>query len=153
MTTTLTRVKLLAQIKYDPMKALALGEKLIVAFLATLLIFYLLAIFGLTREILVGAAGSGTLGFLAVTWKKMYYDNAFSKLDLPAEIELTSVQNGLVKMGFCKNGSGGFSKNKNKFSIFHKCKSEIINIEYGKDTIRLCGPYEDLQNIYKMVCS
>ncbi|SKC15540.1 Uncharacterised protein [Pseudomonas putida] len=40
MTTTLNRLKLLAQLKYDPMKALALCEKLIVAFL-TILVFFI----------------------------------------------------------------------------------------------------------------
>ncbi|MNO40759.1 hypothetical protein D3C76_309170 [compost metagenome] len=153
MTTTLSRLKLLAQLKYDPMKALALCEKLIVAFLTILVFFYLLGIFGLVRDLLFGAAGSGTLGFLAVAMKKMYYDNAFSKLELPAEIELSSIESGLLKMGFCKNKSGGFSRKENKFSMLHQCKSEIIHIEPGKDTMRISGPYEGLQNIYKIFCS
>lgn len=151
MPITLNRVKLLDQIKYDPMKALALFEKVIVAFLTILVAFYLLRVFGLVRELLIGPIGSGTLGFLAVMGKKMYYDNAFSNLELSGEL-LDSIESSLFQMGYRKNGSGVFMRDTRKFSIFHQCKSENIHIEPGRGKISVSGPHEDLQNLYNIVC-
>ncbi|MEG1346348.1 MAG: hypothetical protein RSC78_06415, partial [Acidaminococcaceae bacterium] len=102
---------------------------------------------GLANGFLLEAACGGTLGFLAVTSKKMYYDNAFSQLVLPVEVGLNLIEQALSSKGFVKDQYEVYSKSKYKFSILHQCKSEKITVEASMEQLTIRGAYEDLEII------
>ncbi|MFK0312188.1 hypothetical protein ACIQUF_13195 [Pseudomonas sp. NPDC090233] len=148
---SLSRLNVVDQLCYDPLKVVALCEKVIMALAMIMTTFYLLKLSGLANEFLLGAALSGTVGFLAFLLKKMYYDYAFSQLDLPIDIEFSAIEKSLFDRGFIKDENGDYLNKKTKFSILHKCKSEKIYIQTDNKNLTFRGPYEDLEVILNLI--
>ncbi|MCO1621719.1 hypothetical protein [Pseudomonas putida] len=150
---TLKRVKLSDQLLQDPLKALALLERILLNAALTLFVFFVLTTFEITPDFLTVAAYSGILTFSIITLKTMYYDQALSQINLKNQISNTAIDNTLRNAGYTQNEKGEYLTPKKMFSLFYRCDSEKIIMTVQDSTLTLKGPYTKVASLLTMLAS
>lgn len=147
----LIRFKLSDQLKADFLKVFSLIEKTILAFLLIVLIFVFMEKIGVTDAFLAGAVTGGTIGFSAITSKKMYHDEAFSELIIHADLTQDMLRSAILAMGYSEKKDRAYFPNKKTFSIFYYCKSEIITHKAQGKCHILTGPHNKLLKLSNII--
>lgn len=140
----LKRFKLRDQLSADTLKIFSLTEKTALAFMLIVLVFLFMKKIGLTAAFLVGGVTGGTIGFLAITAKKMYHDEAFSELTIYADIKQDLLRSAMLAIGYSEKKDGVYYPKKRMFSIFYYCKSEAITYKAQDGSYIFTGPYNRL---------
>jgi len=143
----LKRFRLRDQLSADFLKAFSLIEKTLLAFMLIALVFIFLEKIGLIGAFFVGGVIGGSIGFLAITAKKMYYDEAFSELTIRTNIKQDILKSAMFAIGYSEKEYGVYSPKKKMFSAFFYCKSEIITHKTQGECCIFTGPYNKLLKI------
>ncbi|AIS12691.1 hypothetical protein JM49_13750 [Pseudomonas chlororaphis subsp. aurantiaca] len=139
----LKRFRLRDQLSADRLKIFALFEKTVLAIVLITLVFIFMEKTGLTSMFLVGGVVGGTMGFLIITVKKMYYDEALSELKVNDHITPEMLSNAMLTIGYSER-DGIYHPRIKIFSVFFYCPSELIMLKaQGVDSI-FTGPYDKL---------
>ncbi|BAV75589.1 hypothetical protein PCAU_3380 [Pseudomonas chlororaphis subsp. aurantiaca] len=140
----LKRFRLRDQLSADCLKIFALFEKTVLAIVLITLVFILMEKAGLTNVFWVGGVAGGTIGFLIITVKKMYHDEALSELKVHDHIKPEMLSNAMLTIGYSEKKDGMYHPKIKLFSIFFYCPSELIMLKaQGVDSI-FTGPYDKL---------
>jgi hypothetical protein len=78
----------------------------------------------------------GTIGYLAVTAKKMYFDEASSELRVRADMEPNLLRDAMLSIGYSEKRDGVY------FSDY--CKCEVIICTIQRSVAIFTGPYDRL---------
>lgn len=143
--TELRRLKLTQQLSADPLKALALLEHMLIAFVLSALGFWLMVKVGLTREFLTGGLIGGMIGGTCITVKMMYRDAALSQLSVARLPSPDALQHALSSLGYTEQQPGVFQPKKRRFSLLYSCLSERITLVTQGNQSHLTGPYDKLK--------
>ncbi|WP_277588989.1 hypothetical protein [Pseudomonas chlororaphis] len=140
----LKRFRLRDQLSADRLKIFALFEKTVLAIILITLVFIFMEKAGLTSMFLVGGVVGGMMGFLIITVKKMYYDEALSELKIQDYITLEMLSNAMSTIGYSERKDGIYHPRIKIFSVFFYCPSELITLKaQGVDSI-FTGPHDKL---------
>ncbi|MFV0933951.1 hypothetical protein [Pseudomonas jessenii] len=148
---TLKKLKLRDQLSKDHLKLLSLIEKTVLAYTLMSLVFIFMNKIGLTEAYRSSNAIAGTIGYLAMTIKLMYYDEALSELRTHIDISQETLKSAMLTIDYSEKKDGAYHPKKRMFSIFYFCKSElIIHTIKDKNTI-LTGPYTKLLKLSNII--
>ncbi|MFS0828794.1 hypothetical protein [Pseudomonas phoenicis] len=150
---TLKRIKLSDQLLQDPLKALALFERILLNAALTLLVFFILKETEITSGFLTAAAFGGMFTFSVITLKAMYYDQALSEINLKSQNSKMAVDSALRNFGYMQNEKGEYFVPKKMFSLFFRCRSEKITMTAQGLNLKLKGPYTKVANLLTMLTS
>ncbi|MGU3304807.1 hypothetical protein ACLBW8_00845 [Pseudomonas sp. M5A4_2d] len=142
---SINKLPIIVQILSDPLKLCALLEKAFFTFLMISVVFFVMRKAEITTSPLIGGIIAGTAGALIVLAKKMYYDQALSKLTLASDIDQLEIESYLQLINYKKTEDGTHIPNKKLFSAFFRCKSESISITRRDNSIILTGPYDKIK--------
>lgn len=78
----------------------------------------------------------GTIGYLAVTAKKMYFDDASSELRVRTNMEPSLLRNAMLSIGYSEQRDGVYCSD--------DCKSEVITCTIQRSVAIFTGPYNRL---------
>lgn len=153
MSYSLKRFKLSEQLLRDPLKVLALFERILLNVALTLVVFLILKKLDVTPEILNTALISGVLTFSLITFKGMYYNQALSKIYLNNGAPNTAIDNFLRTAGYAQNEEGEYVTPKKMFSLFYRCDSEKVIVTTQGSCLILKGPYAQIKDLLIMLAS
>jgi len=148
---SINKLPIIVQILSDPLKLYALFEKSILTFLMISVVFFVMRKAEITTSPLIGGIIAGTAGAIIVFAKKMYYDQALSKLTLASDIDQLTIESLLQLINYKKTEDGTYIPNKKIFSAFFRCKSESISIIREDNSTLLTGPYDKIKSIYDII--
>jgi hypothetical protein len=147
----LKRFKIRDQLSADFLKLLSLAEKTVLAFMLIVLVFVFMEKIGLTDTFLVGAVIGGTIGFLTITAKKMYHNEAFSELRIYADIKQDMLKSAILTIDYSERKDGVYYPKKRIFSIFYCCKSEAITHKTQNGIHIFTGPHNRLLKLSNII--
>ncbi len=150
---SINKFPVMVQILSDPLKIFALIEKILFTFLMISAVFFVMRKAEITSSPLIGGIVAGTVGALIIFAKKMYHDQALSKLIVPSGVDQLEIENYLKLINYKKTEGGSYTPNKKMFSVFFHCKSEFISMTNKDNSIILIGPYEKIKSVFDMLGS
>ena len=131
------RLKLREQLSGDPFKIFVLVEKNIMVSLLMVLVFVFMQEFSLKNDFSGWEVVGGTIGYLAVTAKKMYFDEASSELRVGTNnMEPSLLRNAMLSIGYSEQRDGVYFSD--------DCKSEVIKCTIQRSVAIFIGPYNRL---------
>lgn len=148
---SISKLPILVQILSDPLKLCALLEKLFFTFLMISVVFFLMRRAEIISSPLIGGIIAGTVGALIIFAKKMYYDQALSKLTLSSDIDQLKIESQLQLINYKKTEDGTYAPNKKMFSALFRCKSELISITRKDNSITIAGPYDKIKSAFDII--
>ncbi|MNF53405.1 hypothetical protein D3C84_347860 [compost metagenome] len=148
---TLKRFTLIDQLSVDHLKLFSLIEKTIFAYLLIGLVFIFLKKTGLTEVYLSSSAIGGTIGYLVITIKLMYHDEALSEFKTHTSINKDTLNSAMLAIGYSEKKDGIYYPKKRTFSIFYLCKSELITQKSTNETTIFTGPHNKLLKLTKTI--
>ena len=140
----LKRLKLRDQLSKDHLKLFSLIEKSVLAYTVMSLVFIFMNKIGLTEVHRSSNAIAGTIGYLAMTIKLMYYDEALSELITHIDITQDTMNNAILTIDYSEKKDGVYHPKKRMFSIFYFCKSELITHKTDNKIAIFTGPHNKL---------
>lgn len=132
----LKRVKLREQLSGDIFKIFVLVERNIMVSLLITLVFVFMDEFSLRSDFSGWEVVGGTIGYLAVTAKKMYFDEASSELRVRADMEPNLLRDAMLSIGYSEKRDGVYFSD--------DCKSEVIICTIQRSVAIFTGPYDRL---------
>ncbi|WLH44919.1 hypothetical protein [Pseudomonas beijingensis] len=147
--TKLTRLKIKEQVLTDILKVFALVEKTIMTSVLIMLVFVLMSKVSLVNGFFGWEVLSGLVGYLAVTTKRMYYDEALSELIINSEVDRDVLVCAMLSIGYSEKEIDVYVSKKN-FSFFFCCKSEAIAYIPQKEAVVFTGPYDKLLKLSRV---
>lgn len=148
---TLKKFKIRDQLSANFLKLLLLAEKTALAFMLIVLVFVFMEKIGLTDTFLIGGVVSGTIGFLAITVKKIYHNEAFSELRIYADIKKDMLRSAMLAIDYSEKKDGVYFPKKGIFSIFHCCKPEVITHIVQNGIHTFTGPHNRLLKLSNII--
>lgn len=148
---SIKKLPIIVQISKDPLKVLALFEKIIVTCATISVIFFLMRKIEFTSSPLIGGVIAGTIGASIVFAKKMYYDQALSELIISSKTNPADIENHLHSIGYIKTESGNYTPTKSRLSIVFNCRSELIIIKKQNEFTTLTGPYDKIKSLFNVL--
>ncbi|BBH34879.1 hypothetical protein [Pseudomonas sp. St290] len=139
----LKRLKLKEQLSTDLLKMFALIEKATMTSVLMTLVFAVMNRISLINGFFGWEVLSGLIGYLVITTKKMYYDEAFSELKIDSDVDLDLLQYAMLSIGYSEKKVNVYLSKK-LFSFFFYCKSEAITYTPQRGVVIFTGPYEKL---------
>ena len=130
------RLKLREQLSGDPFKIFVLVEKNIMVSLLMVLVFVFMEEFSLKNDFSGWEVMGGTIGYLAVTAKKMYFDEASSELRVRADMEPNLLRGAMLSIGYSEERDGVYFSDDRK--------SEVIICTIQRSVAMFTGPYDRL---------
>lgn len=115
------------------------------------LVFVFMEKIGLTDTFLIGGVVSGTIGFLAITVKKIYHNEAFSELRIYADIKKDMLRSAMLAIDYSEKKDGVYFPKKGIFSIFHCCKPEVITHIVQNGIHTFTGPHNRLLKLSNII--
>ncbi|WP_434574594.1 hypothetical protein J3P88_07820 [Pseudomonas sp. Z3-6] len=133
----LKRLKLREQLSGDPFKIFVLVERNIMVALLITLVFIFMDELSLRNDFSGWEVVGGTIGYLAVTAKKMYFDEASSELRVGTNnMEPSLLRNAMLSIGYSEQRDGVYFSD--------DCKSEVITCSIQRSVAIFTGPYNRL---------
>jgi hypothetical protein len=130
------RLKLREQLSGDPFKIFVLVERNIMVSLLMVLVFVFMEELSLKNDFSGWEVVGGTIGYLAVTAKKMYFDDASSELRVRTNMEPSLLRNAMLSIGYSEQRDGVYCSD--------DCKSEVITCTIQRSVAIFTGPYNRL---------
>ncbi|WP_092345577.1 hypothetical protein [Pseudomonas sp. NFACC05-1] len=140
----LKKLKLSEQLSGDPFKIFVLVEKSIVFSLLIAVIFIFMDEFSLRNGFSGWEVVGGTIGYLAITAKKMYCDEAFSELRVRADMQLGLLRDAMLSIGYSEKYDGVYLPCGRNASFLFDYKSEVVTCTIQRDGAIFTGPYDRL---------
>lgn len=147
----LERLKLREQLSGDPFKVLVLVKKSIVVSLLMALVFVFMDKISFRNGFSGWEVMGGTMGYLAITAKKMYCDEAFSELRVRANMEPGLLRDAMLSVGYSEKHDGVYVSDGRTTGFFFDCKSEVITHTIQRDGAIVTGPYDRLVKLSRIL--
>lgn len=144
------RLKLRDQLSVDPLKIFSLIEKSVLAYIAIGLVFIVMKKTGLI-EASLGSIACATTGYLVMTTKLIYHDEALSELTTHTNINPDKLNNAMLAIDYSERENGIYYPQKRMFSIFYFCKFELITYKANDETATLTGPHNKLLKLSNII--
>ncbi|WP_153043902.1 hypothetical protein [Pseudomonas thivervalensis] len=130
------RLKLRDQLSGGPSKIFVLVGRNIMVSLLIALVFVFMEKFSLRNDFSGWEVVGGTIGYLAVTAKKMYFDEASAELRVRANMEPSLLRDAMLSIGYSERRDGVYFSD--------DCKSEVITCTIQRSVAIFTGPYDRL---------
>ncbi|WP_339442925.1 MULTISPECIES: hypothetical protein [Pseudomonas] len=137
------------QASKDFLKLFALFEKITITFLSVFIAFFLTIKIEMMTSTLISTVAIGALTISILVAKKMYDEQALSKLTISTKIDPIEIERQIMLLNYKRVNNGIYSSNKKLFSFFFSCKSELITLNKHGNNIELTGPYNKILDLSK----